>query len=673
MNRRILTVVGAVVAAVGVGLASTAAAVPRPPLPDPNQVINLIPGVDCSNAPTPAHPESGVTGFVDSGPSTVGTGDPFAADARFNGYQVYGWGGFQWGSYTTDCLTNPVTVIPEAANNAIGATASSLLYLLVIAEAVTVEVTRAAFDPSTIGVLDPLFRALIGVTGTQLWFALGWIAVGIAALVLLFIGRRGDLTAVAGGAVTTFGVLLAVAAVIAYPLGVAQSVDRFMVGVLASVNDAVTDTLDQPDADLADSLAGSLHEGIAYNTWAMGNFGRADTDTAATFGPRLYAASTLTWEEAAAIDADPSQRDDIYAGKQAAYEAVADEIEAADPDAYEYLTGQRNLERLGFAWLGWLAFLSGGVFLFLSAFVLLVALMAIRFVNVLLPLVAIPAVIPGLRGYLGRPVTYVITLLVHAFKFGVVSIFLIAMLAYLLTPGSGINYFLTVLVMAAVSVVGWMVTRPFKTLAVLSPLSKRNRQRWESTERNLPENRATPFQRTRPADDGGMPAEAQATRSGSVFSDAVRGAAAGAAGAAATGGVSVGVGAFSGAVSGAAGRMLGPAVGTAVGTAIIDRASTSGPTGSPVGVPEGHEPVWAVDSTGEVTSDMAPAPMTVETARAMERRADAARERARADRAGRVFIWGPGDTDSPDTSHLKPQPVFTRRVDGPVFTPEEMS
>ena len=673
MNRiftRVIT--GALTGAVlALGVATPASAAP---LPDPNPILDLIPGVDCGTPPTPGNPNSGVAGVIDSGPSNPSGVDPFTDTSTANAYQVYGWGGLGWVDYDAECIDTP-RLIPPVVSQAFGAIANGIMHVTVFMSALTVEITRVSFDPTTLGVLDPVFEGLIGVTGGELWVGVGWIGVVIAAIVLLWIVRLGKLSVVMTQAVTTFGLMLLAAAVVAYPLAVAATADRFVVGVLAGVNDAATGTLGPDDltqADLPDSLGGSLHEGILYNTWLSGNFGRADSETAARFGPELYNASTLTWDETREIQEDPDARDRIVDAKQAQYRVVVDEIERADPEAYAYLTGQRNLERAGFALLGLIAYTAAGGFLLFSGFLLLVAFMLLRVVNVLLPALICVAVIPGLRGYVGGPVTYALTVLVHAFKFALITIFLVVIMGYLLSPGTGISYVVTIAVIAGVSIAGWKLGKPFKTLTVLSPL---RRQTGDTYQRVRDRDWGSVFTRNTPAGDR-APAETAATTRGGVFVSAAKGAATGAAvgalGAAATSGASVVAGAIGGAVTGAVTQIAGPTAGTVAGTLATSRAHQGGatkasaPPATPTTAPDSTP--WVAASDGTVTpvaSPPAPAAPSGGT-RTRERAAEATAERARWNRSNQVFVWGPRDPLAPDTSHLPPQrPVFSRRVEDP--------
>ena len=85
--------IGAILAGVGVGLAGAASAAPT------------IPGVpDCKDAPTAQLPGSGITGFLDAGPTTPPEPrDPFADHPSTSVYEQYGYAGLGWHTYDLGC------------------------------------------------------------------------------------------------------------------------------------------------------------------------------------------------------------------------------------------------------------------------------------------------------------------------------------------------------------------------------------------------------------------------------------------------------------------------------------------------------------------------------------------------------------------------------------------
>lgn len=88
-------------------------------------------------------------------------------------------------------------------------------------------------------------------------------------------------------------------------------------------------------------------ETMLYRNWLRGVLGSADSETAKKYGQALYDAKSLTWDEAASIRSNPATRDVVIKAKQQQWAKVAEQIKTEDPEAYEYLQGTRDMDRIG--------------------------------------------------------------------------------------------------------------------------------------------------------------------------------------------------------------------------------------------------------------------------------------------------------------------------------------
>jgi hypothetical protein len=407
-----------------------------------------IPGVDCKNPPQPATPSSGAAAAIDPGPVAPPTGDPFAPGSKISVYDVYGYAGLETVSYDPGC-TDLVDGTNDFANFVTGITTLGV--------AVTVRLTRIVFNPTTMAVLTPMQEMATRAVGGSVFLPLIGAAGGLTGLWILWRSRRGDVRGAAGAAGWSAFVTAIALAVVIYPFTLGATVDKALTGAVGSVNQAISGNQGRTPAD---SVAANLHFALLYQTWLSENFGRANKGTAATYGPKLFAASAFTRAEQAQLRANPDKAEAMISAKQDAFRKAAEQLKGADPQAYARLSGKRNGDRVGYAFLALLGLLCAATYLILAMVRLLYAMILVRVGIAAVPLVAVIAQHPRFQRLLLSMFDTMGSALVSALAYGVVSAVIIAGgLGGLLSPTSTVDPVLTFVILAVLTYGAWLLTR----------------------------------------------------------------------------------------------------------------------------------------------------------------------------------------------------------------------
>ena len=480
MKRRLagLLLVGtALLAAPGAAATVTPEPDPSPPAVEEEGILDRLPSIpnpidlgrelaDCTSPPPVGAPYTGPANTLDPGPAEIRAGDPFAPGADVSPYEVYGWSGVYWPDYELGCLPNAVGA---PGRSALGAIARVGLVFLVAATAFTSAVIRYALDPNTLNILDPIVEAGVGVVGVGLWVPLSWITLAVTGVLIIWAAFHSAAVGAAGKtAGRAFVITLFAAVVVLYPLAGVGLVDRAMNGAVTAVNQAAADAAGTTSVEPADAIAGNLQRGVIYSTWLAGNFGRYDGECATTYGPRLFAASTVTRTEQLAVQGDQGAARELATAKTAEYREVAAEIKEECPQSYDYLSGNANEERILYVAIGWMAFLTAGGFLLVASLVMMYALIALRLVFVAIPVVAIIAVLPGQRHHLTKPLAFVISLLATSLRLSAIAAVFGMLMGALIVPGTGIPIVLLLILMALLTVTAWRLAAPWQSFKTLT-------------------------------------------------------------------------------------------------------------------------------------------------------------------------------------------------------------
>ncbi|HLL69060.1 MAG TPA: MFS transporter [Micromonosporaceae bacterium] len=314
--------------------------------------------MDCIKAPIPSSPDAGVAGWFASRPES--SLRPGVAGR----YSRYGVGGYRTALYDMGCA-GAVPVIGAAADP--GANAANGIANASFAGAAAFVGTanswrEQAYKPGGAwGWADPMVEAVTKKVHEQVFTPLGAIALAGVGIYLLMRAKKGNL----GDAVTIGGwallVMVVVTAIVRWPVTTTHIADKAAAETLTVVHSAVgpspenipADKCTAPSLDwcadhrsVAVRASDTAAEAILYRNWLRAVLGSADSATARKYGPALFDAAALTWDEAARIEQNPGERAGILQAKAGQWMTIAKAVETEDPAAYEYLQGKHGTDRV---------------------------------------------------------------------------------------------------------------------------------------------------------------------------------------------------------------------------------------------------------------------------------------------------------------------------------------
>lgn len=421
---------------------------------------SAIPGIpDCKQAPTPDVPGQGIAGFFSNSPDQPpATADPFTPDAKTTIYQQYGYAGLRWSTYDLGCgpdtMRNPDAVIGTAFANWVVQPALAVT-------ALTGSVTEVAFNPTFLNVFDPVIEHVSTALHDNLFAT--WIPAVLALLGILLIWRanRASLATSAAAVGWALIVVILATALFRWPVAAGHAADLTVTRTLGTVVQKLDGRDEQVDPGTA--VASNVVDTILYKGWLAGTLGSADSKTAKKYGPALFKAQALTWAEARLLETDPDAGKKLLEAKQDQWKDLAQRIKDEDPNAYEYLTGQRSDTRVGYAFLSLIATFLALPFLLVSALLLLGCFMIVRLAVMMFPAFATLGAFPHGRGLvtgLGRTVAAAV---VNSIIFGIGAGVTVSVLGLLMAP-SGAPAWLGLVLMPLFTFVMWMALKPFRRL-----------------------------------------------------------------------------------------------------------------------------------------------------------------------------------------------------------------
>lgn len=310
------------------------------------------PGGWCSTSPTP-------TGNGDTLGGALDLGAPPATAQGGGTYTRTGWAGWgsphifdpgcgeklaRWvaGKVTTGAVDGLVKADPynTVAGWYLGGAA-------VIGAGLTLLV-RAATEPGVVwDAIDLGEGAARSVAGWHIYAA--WVTSSFLAVGLWFLARarKDSLDKVWSQNATALLMLVTGLIVAGYQVSVGSSVDAAIQGTFRASGQVATGA-PSPSSAFADMYV----DGILLPGWSVVHLGM-DLGAVEEFGPRLYAAATMTRAEEAAVAADPAAKKRLAEAKDRDYRQVAAEVKAKYPDAYDHLAGRPDMRdaRMGWALL----------------------------------------------------------------------------------------------------------------------------------------------------------------------------------------------------------------------------------------------------------------------------------------------------------------------------------
>ncbi|MFJ8581888.1 MFS transporter [Micromonospora sp. NPDC093277] len=430
--------------------------------------------VECRNAPVPNTPDSGLAGWFASRPDSAKLPGPKGL------YSDYGYAGYSFTTYDVDGGCASSVLHPDYRFTNMVANGEFMFANAVIGASNALR--ERAWDPRSMWRwADPLVEQATKAVYQKVFSVFGIITLCVVGLYLLWRSRQSDMS----NAMTTAGwavlVMVAVTALAAWPVKSANLADNTLITTLGVVHDAVgpasRDTpigqCDDPNPEAckdhrppAVRASDTATETMLYRNWLRGVLGSADSVTAKKYGLALYDAKSLTWDEAESIRANPATRDVVIKAKQQQWSRVAEQIKTEDPEAYEYLKGVRDMDRIGAGFIAVLASLLFAMFDLTASLLVLLGFMIFRWAVIAAPILGTVGLMRPASAGLRRLANAVVAAVFNIAIFGTgAAIYLFAVDLIMNTPT--LPGWLQVVLVWLCGVVGWLLLRPYRRITQL--------------------------------------------------------------------------------------------------------------------------------------------------------------------------------------------------------------
>ncbi|SCG58477.1 MraY family glycosyltransferase [Micromonospora coxensis] len=427
---------------------------------------------ECLDAPTPDTPDAGLAGWF--------AGEPPGPAGGFPGrYSLYGYAGYSYDTYDLGCGAS----VLHADYKFTTTVANGEFMIATAVIGASNAVRERAWDPRSMwDWADPLVEKATKAVYQKVFSVFGIITLCVVGLYLLWRSRQSDMS----NAMTTAGwallVMVAVTALAAWPVKSASIADGTLITSLGVVHDAVGPQTKEPgpgrcidpnNPDRCKDLrspavraSDTVTETMLYRNWLRGVLGSADSDTAKKYGPALYDARSLTWGEARSIRANPARRTAVIEAKQQQWMKVAEQIKNEDPEAYEYLQGTRDMDRIGSGFIAVLAALLFAMFDLTASLLVLLGFLIFRWAVIAAPILGTIGLLRPASAGLRRLGNAVVAAVFNIAIFGTgAAIYLFAVDLIMSTPT--LPGWLQVVLVWLCGVVGWLLLRPYRRITQL--------------------------------------------------------------------------------------------------------------------------------------------------------------------------------------------------------------
>ena len=430
--------------------------------------------VTCRNAPTPTAPDSGIAGWFASRPDSAKQPGPKGF------YSDYGYAGYSYTTYDVDTGCATAVLHPDYKFTNTVANGEFMIATAIVGASNALR--ERAWDPRSMwGWADPLVDQATKAVYQKVFSVFGIITLCVVGLYLLWRSRQSDMS----NAMTTAGwallVMVAVTALAAWPAKSANIADGTLVTTLGVVHDAVGPASKDTPPSLCDDpnpeackdnrppavrASDTAVEAMLYRNWLRGVLGSADSETAKKYGPALYDAKSLSWEEAEKLRSNPATREATIKAKQQQWARVAQQIESEDPEAYEYLQGVRDMDRVGAGFIAVLAALLFAMFDLTASVLVLLGFLIFRWAVIAAPILGTVGLLRPASAGLRRLGNAVVAAVFNIAIFGTgAAIYLFAVDLIMSTPT--LPGWLQVVLVWLCGVVGWLLLRPYRRITQL--------------------------------------------------------------------------------------------------------------------------------------------------------------------------------------------------------------
>ncbi|MFJ6196074.1 MFS transporter [Micromonospora sp. NPDC092111] len=430
--------------------------------------------VDCRKPPVPSAPDSGLAGWFASRPDASKLPGPKGL------YSDYGYGGYSFNTYDVEGGCASTVLHPDYKFTTTVANGEFMMATAVVGASNALR--ERAWDPRSMwNWADPLVDKATKAVYQKVFSVFGIVTLCVVGLYLLWRSRQSDMS----NAMTTAGwallVMVAVTALAAWPVKSANVADGTLITSLGVVHDAVGPAsrdippdrcvLPNPEACVdkrppAVRASDTATESMLYRNWLRGVLGSADSETAKKYGAALYDAKSISWEEAEKLRQNPATREATIKAKQQQWMTVAEQIKTEDPEAYEYLQGSRDMDRIGSGFIAVLASLLFAMFDLTASLLVLLGFMIFRWAVIAAPILGTVGLLRPASAGLRRLANAVVAAVFNIAIFGTgAAIYLFAVDLIMSTPT--LPGWLQVVLVWLCGVVGWLLLRPYRRITQL--------------------------------------------------------------------------------------------------------------------------------------------------------------------------------------------------------------
>ncbi|WP_430498593.1 MFS transporter [Micromonospora trifolii] len=430
--------------------------------------------IECRKPPVPSAPDSGLAGWFASRPDSSKLPGPKGI------YSDYGYGGYSFNTYRPDGGCASAVLHPDYKFTTTVANGELMIATAVVGASNALR--ERAWDPRSMwDWADPLVEKATKAIYQKVFSVFGIVTLCVVGLYLLWRSRQSDMS----NAMTTAGwallVMVAVTALAAWPVKSANIADGTLITSLGVVHDAIgpasrdtpPDQCDDPDPKAckdnrppAVRASDTATEAMLYRNWLRGVLGSADSETARKYGPALYDAKAFSWEEAEKLRANPGTRGATIKAKQQQWMTIAEQIETEDPEAYEFLTGSRDMDRIGSGFIAVLAAVLFAMFDLTASVLVLLGFLIFRWAVIAAPILGTIGLLRPASAGLRRLANAVVAAVFNIAIFGTgAAIYLFAVDLIMSTPT--LPGWLQVVLVWLCGVVGWLLLRPYRRITQL--------------------------------------------------------------------------------------------------------------------------------------------------------------------------------------------------------------
>ncbi|MGW5119190.1 hypothetical protein ACWEQ8_27660 [Streptomyces noursei] len=425
----------------------------------------LTPG--CRTAPTPALPDRGPAAWAATPPRTAPAPvDPTKPQAQAHLWEQYGVSGLEWHTYDLQCqgVTGMVSAAGTEYETKI---ANTILNMSKWWTTLAISLQNEATGDGFLAKLNDVFGTATQAVAKavyQPWIVISLLVLGLG---IVYRARSRNLPDVVKGLAWAMLVMTITSLAFNYPQEAGKLADTALTQTVGRIQQGVAGDTEH-GADAATSQGNLLTSAILYRSWAEGNFGSADSQTAKQYGVQLLDAQSLTWAEAR-LPAD--ERATIMQAKSKRWEEIASQIKDSDPEAYKYLTGEAD-GRMGAAMSSVIGSVPSNWYSVVSSNVIICARLILKMVIVFLPAIAPIALHKRFSGTLQTLLKSGAAAIINAPLFVLAAAVDTLLIKVLLASDNGISGWFAFVLIWIITAMLWAISRPFRRLnSMVSPNS----------------------------------------------------------------------------------------------------------------------------------------------------------------------------------------------------------